>query len=74
MLFENENKKELKAELNNLPVIMENPFQILKRFIKWEIMDLEAIIEAIESKNEMEKRKMATQGRRDKNEKKFNKL
>ena len=53
---------------------MENPFQILKRFIKWEIMDLEAIIEAIESKNEMEKRKMATQGRRDKNEKKFNKL
>ena len=48
---------------------MENPYQILKRFIKWEIMDLESIIEAIESKNEMEKRKMATQNRIAKNTK-----
>ena len=36
---------------------MENPYQILVRFIKWEIMDLEAMIEAIDSKNEMQKRR-----------------
>lgn len=30
---------------------MENPYQILKRFIKWEIMDLEAMIATIEQKN-----------------------
>jgi hypothetical protein len=36
---------------------MENPYQILRRFIKWELMDLEAMIDTIESKCEMEKRK-----------------
>ena len=38
---------------------MENPYQILIRFIKWEIMDLEAMIEAIDSKNEMQRRRNA---------------
>jgi len=56
-LFENEGKKHLKSELQNLPNIMENPYQILRRFIKWELMDLEAMIETIESKCEFEKRK-----------------
>jgi len=36
---------------------MENPFEILKRFIKWEIMDLEAMIETIESKGMMENKR-----------------
>ena len=56
ILFENENKKHLKSELQNLPSLMENPYQILKRFIKWELMDLEAMIETIESKDEMIKK------------------
>jgi len=47
MLFENKSKLHLKDELNNLPQTMENPYEILKRFIKWEIMDLEAMIETI---------------------------
>ena len=37
--------------------MMENPYQILRRFVKWELMDLEAMIETIESKNDMESRK-----------------
>ena len=56
-MFENENKRHLKDRLESLPTIMENPYQILKRFIKWEIMDLEAMIETIESKNEMTRRR-----------------
>ena len=57
MLFENKNKQHLKAELQDLPTKMENPYQILKRFIRWEIMDLEAMIEAIEAKGDSEKRR-----------------
>jgi len=37
---------------------MENPYQILNRFINWEMMDLDSIIEAIESKSEMIRRKI----------------
>lgn len=57
MLFENKEKLHLKDELQCLPKAMENPYQILKRFIRWEIMDLEAMIETIESKGGSEKRK-----------------
>ena len=55
-MFENKNKSYLKQQLEELPSQMENPYQILKRFIRWEIMDLESIIECIESKNELQKR------------------
>ena len=37
---------------------MENPYQILNRFIRREMMDLDSIIEAIESKSEMIRRKI----------------
>lgn len=57
MLFENKTKAPLKQELMNLPKQMENPYEILRRFIKWEIMDLEAMIETIESKHGMEQLK-----------------
>lgn len=36
---------------------MENPYQILRRFIKWELLDLEAMVETIESKNEIARRR-----------------
>ena len=35
---------------------MENPYQILRRFIHWEIQDLQAMIETIDSKNQFQKR------------------
>lgn len=57
MLFENKGKQHLKEELQNLPKQMENPYQILKRFIRWEIMDAEAMIETIETKGLVDKRK-----------------
>lgn len=74
ILFENENKRHLKAELNNLPNIMENPYQILRRFIKWEMMDLEAMAETIESKNEFSKRKNSVLNKMSSNSKELNKL
>jgi hypothetical protein len=57
LLFENTGKAHLKTELMDLPNRMENPYQILKRFIRWEIMDHEAMIETIEAKGDTEKRK-----------------
>lgn len=59
ILFENEKKRELKERLEQLPSAMENPYVVLKRFIKWEKLDLEAVIGTIESKNAMYKRRAA---------------
>jgi hypothetical protein len=50
----------LKTELEELPKTMENPYQILRRFINWEMMDLEAMIETIVNKNIIEKKKNQT--------------
>jgi len=38
---------------------MQNPFTIMRRWLKFEILDLEAILEAVEKSNETEKRKVA---------------
>ena len=50
-MFEHETRKKLKTAMEKLPGDMENPYQILKRFIKWEIMDLEAMLRTIEAKD-----------------------
>lgn len=44
MLFENADNSELKKELVELPKNIANPFKSLKRYIKWELMDLESIV------------------------------
>ena len=36
---------------------MQNPFTMMRRWLKFEILDLEAILEAIDKRDEMEKRK-----------------
>jgi hypothetical protein len=36
---------------------MQNPFTDMRRWLKFELLDLKAILEAIEKKNEMEKRR-----------------
>jgi hypothetical protein len=38
---------------------LQNPFTIMRRWLKFEIYDLEAILEAIERRDDMEKRKVA---------------
>ncbi len=38
---------------------MQNPFTIMRRWLKFEIYDLEAIIDAVDKSNEMEKKKSA---------------
>ena len=55
-------------EWADLPAKMNNPFSVMRRWLKYEILDLEAILEAIQKKNEMEKRKMQKQKQRNENQ------
>ena len=57
ILFEDEGEHGLKERLEGLPSSMENPYEILVKFIKWEMYDLEAMIQAIDRKNELSRRK-----------------
>jgi len=43
--------------MESLPHKMQNPFTDMRRWLKYEILDLQAILEAIDKKNEMEKRR-----------------
>jgi len=40
--------------VTDFPNNMQNPFKVILRFIKFEILDIEAILEAIEKKNTMQ--------------------
>lgn len=51
-------------EWDKLTEKMQNPFTIMRRWLKFEILDLEAILEAVEKSNEMEKRKIAKKKQR----------
>ena len=56
-VFESVQNEALIQAVTSLPTRMKNPFKIMLRWLKFEILDLEAIIEAISQKNEMERRK-----------------
>lgn len=70
MVFENEANVDLRRDIETLPQRMQNPFTVIRRWLKFEILDLAAILEAIEKKSEMEKRRnqKIVQRNKDKNE------
>ena len=53
---------------------MENPYQILRRFINWEIMDLEAMIETISNRGAIEKKNDQTMKDNQNHQKQLNKF
>ena len=57
MVFEAVQNADMKTELEELPTKMQNPFTVMRRWLKFELLDLQAILEAIKKKNEMEKRR-----------------
>jgi hypothetical protein len=56
-VFEATQNQVLRTEMESLPHKMQNPFTDMRRWLKFEILDLQAILEAIDKKNEMEKRR-----------------
>ena len=59
MVFEAVQNADMRTELEELPTKMQNPFTVMRRWLKFELLDLQAILEAIKKKNEMEKRRQA---------------
>jgi hypothetical protein len=57
MVFEASQNLDIRNEMDSLPHKMQNPFTDMRRWLKFEILDLQAILEAIDKKNEMEKRR-----------------
>jgi len=47
-----------------MPKMMQNPFTVMRRWLSYEILDLEAILEAIAKKSEMEDRRRALTAKR----------
>ena len=45
-----------RTELESLPNKMQNPFTNMRRWLKFELLDLRAILQAIDKKNEMKRR------------------
>lgn len=43
---------DLKYELDNTGKSLENPYRIMKRWVKWEMMEMEALMESIHTRNQ----------------------
>ena len=61
MIFDAVQNAETRTQLDTLPSKMTNPFTVMRRWLKFELLDLKAMLEAIEKKNEMEKRRISSQ-------------
>ena len=48
-----------------MPKMMQNPFTVMRRWLNYEILDLEAILEAIAKKSEMDERKRSMVAKRE---------
>lgn len=60
MIFDNLDEGEEEGDAwDQISDKMQNPFTIMRRWLKFEILDLEAILEAVDKSTEMEKRKAA---------------
>ena len=54
LLFENPNNNQLRENFDSLMSKMHNPFSLMQHWLKFEILDIDAILEAISKKNDME--------------------
>ena len=56
LIFDAVENADTRTELESLPNRMQNPFTNMRRWLKFELLDLRAILQAIEKKNEMMRR------------------
>ena len=54
----------MKEDFDNLPNTLTNPFINVKMWLKYEILEIDAILETIEKRHELEKRRSARHCRR----------
>ena len=63
-MFENTKNKSLKEDFENLQNQITNPFTSVKVWLKYEVLEIDAVLEAIEKRHELEKRRNARQAKR----------
>ena len=56
LIFDAVENADTRTELESLPNKMQNPFTNMRRWLKFELLDLRAILQAIDKKNEMKRR------------------
>ena len=56
LLFENPNNNQLRENFDSLMSKMHNPFSLMQHWLKFEILELQAIMEAFETRNAIEKK------------------
>lgn len=54
-------RKDIKATLEQMPAKMRNPYSEVRRWLKWELLDMQAVLEAIDLKTQVDRRRVATQ-------------
>ena len=65
MIFDAVKNADVRSELELLPTKMQNPFTNMRRWLKFELLDLRAVLQAIEKKNEMNRRRGEKMRKRD---------
>ena len=53
-LFKNQQKPEVKAKHDNLPSTLSNPYKTMRLWIRWEQMDIQALLEAVELRGQID--------------------
>lgn len=53
-LFKHPQKTEVKAKLDSLPSTLMNPYKTMRLWIRWEQLDIQAILEAVEIRGQIE--------------------
>ena len=64
LLFQNTKNADLREDFDNLPKNLTNPFINVKMWLKYEVLEIEAILESIEKRHELEKRRSARHQKR----------
>ena len=64
-IFDPGENSDVRTELEGLTTRMQNPFTNMRRWLKFELLDLRAIMGAVEKKNEMDKRRQEKMRKRD---------
>ena len=58
-LFKHPQKVEVKAKLDGLPTAMMNPYKTMRLWLRWEQLDIQAFLEAVEIRGQIEKNRNA---------------
>jgi hypothetical protein len=59
MIISHPDRTEIKTTLEQMPKKMKNPYIEVRRWLKWEILDMQALLEAVDLKTQVDRRRVA---------------